>query len=165
LRLPSISGTAIGRRPADGRKTDGSTADRADPQLMRRHPIILFDGVCALCVGSVQFVIRRDSDARCRFASLQSAAGQRLARQHGADPDALDSVLLIENGQLYRQSTAALRIARHLRWPWPLLQALRVIPPMLRDPVYRLIGRYRYRLFGRRSRCWVPDDALRDRFL
>ena len=126
---------------------------------------ILFDGVCNLCHASVQFVIVRDRRKRFRFASLQSATGQRLLAEHNATDSGLSSVLLIRDGRLYRQSTAALEIARSLDGLWPLLYGFIVLPRWLRDPVYDFIGRHRYRWFGRKPACPLPDPALRDRFL
>ena len=128
-------------------------------------PVILFDGVCNLCHGTVQFVIRRDPAARFRFASLQSTAGLRLGEAHGVDPQALDSMLLLEHGRLYRRSTAALRIARGLRPPWPLAYALIAVPAFLRDALYDFVGRRRYRWFGKREHCAVSEPAAADRFL
>jgi predicted DCC family thiol-disulfide oxidoreductase YuxK len=125
------------------------------------RPIILFDGVCNLCTGSVQFVIERDARKRFRFASLQSPTAERLLGRR----DDLESMVLVENGQVYRKSTAALRIARRLDGAWPLLAAFLVIPRFLRDAVYDWIGRRRYRLFGRRDTCWVPRPELTERFL
>lgn len=126
---------------------------------------VLFDGVCNLCDASVQFVIRRDPRGLFRFASFQGGTGAKIAREHGVDPEALDAMVLIENGRVYRKSGAALRVARRLRFPWPLLYAFIVVPPLIRDPVYDFIGRRRYRWFGRKEECWVPDASLRGRFL
>lgn len=126
-----------------------------------RGPVILFDGVCNLCTGSVRFVLARDSKRRFRFASLQSPAAERLLGQR----DNLESMVLVENGSVYRKSTAALRIARRLDGGWPLLAALLVVPRPLRDAVYDWIGRRRYRLFGKRDACWIPQAELADRFL
>lgn len=133
----------------------------ADP----RHPTILFDGVCNLCNGSVQFILRRDPQARFRFASLQSEAGRRLVTEQGLDPEVLNSVILIEDGRVYRESTAALRIARHMSGAWKLLRVLVLIPRPIRDAVYRLIARNRYRWFGKSETCWLPTPELRARFL
>lgn len=129
------------------------------------HPTILFDGVCNLCNGSVQFILRRDPGQRFRFASLQSEAGRRLVTGHGLDPDELSSVILIEDGRVYRESTAALRIARHLSGAWKLLRVFVLIPRPIRDAVYRLIARNRYRWFGKQETCWLPTPELRARFL
>lgn len=133
----------------------------ADP----RHPTILFDGVCNLCNGSVQFILKRDPESRFRFASLQSEAGRRLVAENGLDPDVLSSVILIEDGKVYRESTAALRIARHLSGAWKLLRVLVLIPRPIRDAAYRLIARNRYRWFGKSETCWLPTPELRARFL
>lgn len=133
--------------------------------------IILFDGVCNLCNGFVNFVIDRDPDGVFRFAALQSEAGWQLVRDHGAVSSAggeaalLQSVILIENGTLYRRSTAALRIARHLTPPWPLLYAFIVVPKPIRNAVYDQIAARRYDWFGQRDQCRVPTPALKDRFL
>jgi predicted DCC family thiol-disulfide oxidoreductase YuxK len=125
------------------------------------RPVILFDGVCNLCTGSVQFVIERDSRKRFRFASLQSPVAERLLGRR----DDLESMVLVENQKVYRKSTAALRIARRLDGPWPALSIFLLIPRPLRDWVYDAIGRRRYRWFGKRDACWVPSPELRERFL
>jgi predicted DCC family thiol-disulfide oxidoreductase YuxK len=129
------------------------------------HPIVLFDGVCNLCNGSVQFILKRDPQARFRFASLQSEAGRKLMAEHGLDPDALSSVVVIEDGQAWKESSAGLRIARHLPGAWKLLRVFKVIPRPLRDAVYRLIARNRYRWFGKTEACWLPTPELKARFL
>ena len=127
--------------------------------------VVLFDGVCNLCNGSVQFIIRRDPAGRFRFASLQSEAGQALLRRHGLDPDDLSSVILVEDGRAYARSDAALRVARGLSGAWRAAGALRVVPRPLRDLVYGWVARNRYRWFGRREACMVPTPELRGRFL
>lgn len=129
------------------------------------HPIVLFDGVCNLCSGSVQFILKRDPKGTFRFASLQSDAGRRLMLEHGLDPDALSSVVVIEDGRAYQESSAALRIARHLPGAWKLLRVFTVVPRSLRDAVYRWIARNRYRWFGKTEACWLPTPELRARFL
>ena len=126
---------------------------------------MLFDGVCNLCHGTVQFVIAHDSAARFRFAPLQSDAAQRLLRERAAVGPLPDSVALIEGGRLYTRSTAALRIARGLRFPWPLLYGLIIVPRPLRDVIYDLIARYRYKWFGRRDSCMMPSAKVQGRFL
>jgi predicted DCC family thiol-disulfide oxidoreductase YuxK len=130
-----------------------------------RPPTILFDGVCNLCNGSVQFILKRDPQARFRFASLQSEAGRRLVTEQGLDPEVLNSVILIEDGRVYRESTAALRIARHMAGAWKLLRVFVLIPRPIRDVAYRLIARNRYRWFGKSETCWLPTPELRARFL
>lgn len=131
----------------------------------RMERVILFDGVCHLCQGVVKFIIKRDPAGRFRFASLQSQAGSQLLQAAGAHAESLDSVVLIENGTYYIRSAAALRIARGLRSPWPLLYALIVVPRGLRDAVYQFVANHRYRWFGKDETCLVPTRELRERFL
>ena len=130
------------------------------------HPIVLFDGVCNLCNASVNFIIDRDPHDRFRFAALQSERGVALLAEHGhtvsAEPD---SIVLVEGGRIFERSTAALRIARHLRGAWKLLYGFMIVPRPLRDLVYRFIARHRYRWFGRTEACRVPTPELRARFL
>ena len=130
---------------------------------------ILFDGVCNLCNGFVQFVIRHDAAGRFRFAALQSEAGQALLLAHGVAPATLaadpDSVLLLSGGQLYSHSTAVLRIARGLGGVWQLAALGGVLPRAWRDGIYRFIARHRYRWFGRQESCPLPTPALKARFL
>ena len=128
-------------------------------------PIVLFDGVCNLCTGSVQFILERDRRGLFRFASLQSEVGRRLLGEQGLDADALGSVVLIEDGQAFRESAAVLRIARHLPGAWKLLGAFLAVPRPLRDFVYRRIARNRYRWFGKTEACWLPTPELKARFL
>jgi len=128
-------------------------------------PVVLFDGVCNLCSGSVQFLLKRDPEGRFRFASLQSEAGRSLMAEHGLDVDALSSVLLIEDGQVWQESSAALRIARHLPGAWKLLRVFAAVPRPLRDAAYRWIARNRYRWFGKTETCWLPTPELKARFL
>jgi predicted DCC family thiol-disulfide oxidoreductase YuxK len=126
---------------------------------------ILFDGVCNLCNGAVQFVIERDPAARFHFAALQTDAAARLIESTGVRDPLPDSIVLVEDGRVFTRSTAALRIARHLRFPWPAAYVMIVIPRPLRDCIYNFVARNRYAWFGRREACMVPTPALRARFL
>ena len=136
-----------------------------DPGMAAAPPIVLFDGVCNLCNGSVQFLLKRDPEGRFRFAALQSDAGRRLMAEHGLAADTLSSVLLIEGGRVWHESSAALRIARHLPGAWKLLRVFAIVPRPLRDAAYRWIARNRYRWFGKRDECMVPRPGDRERFL
>lgn len=131
--------------------------------------LILFDGVCNLCNGFVQFVIRHDPAAKFQFAALQSAAGQAVLTAHGLDAAKLaaepESVLLELEGHLYSHSDAVLRIARELGGPWRILLAGRLLPLAWRDAAYRFIARHRYRWFGQQDSCWMPTPDLEARFL
>jgi len=125
------------------------------------RPVILFDGVCNLCTGSVQFVIERDARKQFRFASLQSPIAEKLLGRR----DDLESMVLVQDGKTYRKSTAALLIAKRLDGLWPALSVFLVVPRFLRDAVYDWIGRRRYRMFGKRDVCWTPSPELAERFL
>lgn len=129
------------------------------------HPIILFDAECVLCTANARFVLRHDRRARFRLASMQGAVGAALYRRHGMDPRDPISILLVDSDRVRRDSDAVLAIYEGLGLPWRLLGALRVVPAALRDPVYRLIARNRYRWFGKRDTCWVAPPAWRDRLL
>jgi len=129
-------------------------------------PVILFDGVCNLCESTVHFVVGRDRNKQFRFASLQSEAAQQILSNHQYDFDTLSSVLLIVDGHLYRKSRAALQIVRRLDGAWPLLYyAFFWIPKFIADPIYDFIAKRRYKWFGMKSECWIPDDDLRQRFI
>jgi predicted DCC family thiol-disulfide oxidoreductase YuxK len=127
-------------------------------------PIILFDGVCNLCNAAVNFVIDRDPDGIFYFAALQSDCAREILEKHQIGLE-LNTIVLIEDGQVYDRSTAALRITRHLSGPWPLLSGCMVIPAFIRDGVYRWIARNRYRWFGQTQACRVPTPELQARFL
>ena len=126
---------------------------------------ILFDGVCNLCNGFVQFVIARDPSARFRFAPLNSEAAAAVFRDAGVPAPRLDSIVLVQDGAVAVRSTAVLRVARGLRFPWPLAYAAIVVPPFIRDRVYDVIAARRYKWFGRRDACMVPTPDLKQRFL
>jgi predicted DCC family thiol-disulfide oxidoreductase YuxK len=132
---------------------------------MKEHPIILFDGVCNLCNGAVQFVIERDKNQRFRFASLQSKTGQEYQQKAGLSLDRIDTILLVENGQIYQKSTAALRIARHLNALWSIMYIFIIVPVFIRDGVYDFIAKNRYRWFGKQDSCWMPTPDLKSLFL
>lgn len=128
-------------------------------------PVVLFDGVCNLCNGAVGFILRNEAQTGFQFASLQSDEGRRLLQEHGLPEDALDTIILVEDGRAYARSTAALRIARRLRAPWKWLYAFLILPAPLRDLVYRFIAKNRYRWFGQSESCMIPTPELRARFL
>ena len=142
-----------------------SRSQPAAPPPNAELTVVLFDGVCNLCNGAVQFLLRRDRQRRLRFASLQSMAGQALLRRHGLATDALESIVVLEGGQARLRSDAALLLARRLPWPWPLLVVFVVWPRPLRDALYSLVARNRYRWFGRRESCLLPTAETAGRFL
>ncbi|WP_413362890.1 thiol-disulfide oxidoreductase DCC family protein [Lysinibacillus sp. 3P01SB] len=124
--------------------------------------IILFDGICNFCDASVQFIMKRDNGA-FKFASLQSDIGQELVTRHKLQ--GIDSLVLIEEDKAYTKSTAALRIAKRLKGLWSVLYIGIIIPKPLRDPLYDLFAKNRYRLFGKKDACMLPTKEERARFL
>jgi predicted DCC family thiol-disulfide oxidoreductase YuxK len=130
------------------------------------QPIYFFDGYCVLCSGFVNFCLKHDGDGQLKFATTQSVLGQHVAHALKLPVGTLDrTVLLVEGGEAYLRSSAALRSLAHLKgWPrW--LRPLKAIPAFLRDPVYDLVARNRYRWFGHRPSCHLPTPQTRDRFV
>jgi len=126
--------------------------------------IVLFDGVCNFCNGTVNFIIARDSAGYFKFAPMQSEIGQELRAKCGVS-DEVDSIILIEDDTAYIYSSAALRIARRLGGMWPSVYILMAVPKPIRDFFYKLFARNRYRLFGKKDVCMVPTPEVRERFL
>jgi predicted DCC family thiol-disulfide oxidoreductase YuxK len=129
------------------------------------RPVIVFDAMCVLCSANARFILRHDRHGRFRLASMQGAAGAELYRRFGIDPTDPDSLILVEGARALRDSDAVLAIYAGLGGAWRAAGLLRAIPRALRDPAYRWIARNRYRLFGRRQACWVPEPAWADRIL
>lgn len=127
--------------------------------------IVLFDGVCNFCDSSVQFIIKRDPDGKFKFMPLQSEKGRQLLAANGYSTTVFDSMILSENGKLYRKSTAALRIAKELSGAWPLLYAFILVPPFIRNVVYDFIAKRRYKWFGEKDACMIPSPEIRSRFI
>lgn len=125
--------------------------------------IILFDGVCNFCNNSVQFIVNRDPAGKFQFASQQSEIGEKLMAAYGVSGN--DSIVYIEDGQAFTKSTAALRIAKHLTMPWSICSIFTVIPLPIRNSIYNLIAKNRYRWFGKRESCMIPPPSIRKRFL
>ena len=128
------------------------------------HSLILFDGVCAFCSASVAFLLHHAAGDPFRYVPSQSDAGQRLLREHGMGGGSPGSMVLIEDGILHLRSAALMRIARRLDWPWNLAQWTVVIPAAVRDAIYDLVAKNRYRL-GRNQTCLMPTADLRAKFL
>jgi predicted DCC family thiol-disulfide oxidoreductase YuxK len=132
---------------------------------LNSSPVILFDGVCNFCNGSVNFVLKQDKKNIFRFAALQSEAGQRLLEEYKLSQKDFDSFVLIDNGRIYKKSAAALRVMNHLPWYWKELQILRIVPAFLRDAIYDFIAKHRYKWFGKKEQCMIPTPEVRSRFL
>ena len=133
--------------------------------LPQHKQLVLFDGVCNLCNGAVNFVIKRDPGNVFKFAPLQEKQGALLLKTHAIDIQKLDSIVLIENENVYTKSSAALRIARKMSNLWPLFFVLLIIPRFIRDGVYDFIAKNRYKWFGKKEQCMIPTLGLKEKFL
>jgi predicted DCC family thiol-disulfide oxidoreductase YuxK len=129
------------------------------------RPIIVFDAECLLCSANAQFVLNHDRQGRFLLASMQGETGSALYRRFGIDPSDPDTLIVVEGDRVRRDSDAILAIWAGLGWPWRAATAFRLVPCGLRDSLYRSVARNRYRLFGRRDTCWLPDPTFRDRML
>lgn len=128
--------------------------------------IILFDGVCNLCNGVIQFVIKRDKKDIFRYAALQSELGEQLTKERGIDTSKVDSFVLIEPGTAYFiKSDAALEIAGDLKGLWPVFTIFKWVPTSIRNVVYDFVARNRYKWFGRKDQCMIPTPELQAKFL
>ena len=129
------------------------------------HGVILFDGTCAFCERSVRFIASRDPDAYFLFGASQTPAAAAMLTPFGVTRETARSLILIEGGHVYLRSTAVLRIARRMRFPWRLASAGLVIPTAMRDPVYRVVAAVRHRLAGTSNACEIPPAEIRDRLI
>lgn len=128
-------------------------------------PVIVFDAMCVLCSANAAFVLRHDRAGRFRLASMQGEAGAALYRRFGIDPANPETMIVVDGDRALRDSDAVLTIWAGLDRPWNALAVLRIVPRWVRDPVYRWVARHRYRLFGRRSACWIPTTEQSRRIL
>lgn len=127
--------------------------------------IILFDGICNLCSKSVQYIIQHDPKHIFRFASLQSSVAKKILSGHNLPLKNGDSIILFKNHKIYTQSTAALLVAKNLKGVTQLLYAFVIVPKFIRDAVYRIIAKNRYKWFGKKENCWLPSPELQNLFL
>lgn len=132
---------------------------------MQENQVILFDGVCNFCNYWVNFTIKKDKKKILRFAPLQGETAKRLIADYKINHTTLSSVIFIDNGKAYTQSSAALRICKHLDNGWKLFYGLIIIPKFIRDPIYNIIARNRYKWFGKKDTCMIPTPELKERFL
>ena len=129
------------------------------------QPIVLYDGVCGLCDRFVQFVLKRDSSGKVKFAQLQSERGRQLLRQFGLPENELSFVVLVEGEKHSVRSAAVLRTFRYLDGGWKVASYLRIVPPIISDVVYDVVARNRYSWFGKYDVCVIPDKNMMARFL
>ncbi|WP_435361951.1 thiol-disulfide oxidoreductase DCC family protein [Haloarchaeobius sp. DFWS5] len=160
------------------RQDDATAADESDSaadadesdtgvdlDVLGDTPVLLFDGVCNLCNGAVQFVIERDDAGKIHFASLQSDAGARLLERAGLSPDQRETMVLVEGDDVYTKSSAAIRLAELLGGVYRVATLGRVVPRFVRDRVYDFVAAHRYQWFGKKDQCMVPEEDVSGRFL
>jgi predicted DCC family thiol-disulfide oxidoreductase YuxK len=141
---------------------------RADPQVPRfpdDKGLIVFDGVCVLCMGSAQFVLKRDAAFAFRLTTAQSPLGQALFRHYGLDTKTFETNLVVIDGRAYAKLDSVIEVCRRLGGTARLLTALRLLPRPLADWTYDRIARNRYTLFGRTDRCMIPPPEWKERFI
>jgi predicted DCC family thiol-disulfide oxidoreductase YuxK len=137
----------------------------AEAAAPRETGIVLFDGTCAFCEGAVKFIAARDPHGYFRFGASQTDAGRAVLGAHGLSCEATRSLVLVEDDRVYLRSTASLRIARRLSWPWSLLGAFLIVPRPVRDLVYRGVAAVRHRLAGPSNACEIPPPEIRARMI
>ena len=140
-------------------------SDAAVPAFADDKPVIAFDGECIFCSGWVRFLLRHDRRAQYRYLTAQSPLGQALYRHYGLDASSFESNILIEDGVARFKSDGSMRTLARLGLPWSLVNVCRILPAALRDPLYDLVARNRYRIAGRRQSCMVPTPEERGRFI
>jgi predicted DCC family thiol-disulfide oxidoreductase YuxK len=128
-------------------------------------PVVLYDGVCNLCSGVVKFVINHDPKHTLNFASLQSETGKKLLKANNLESKAFDSFVFIKNGKAATHSTAALKLAQSLGFPWNLAYMFIIVPTPARDAIYWFLARNRYKWFGKKDSCMMPGENIKKRFL
>jgi len=155
--------------PASATGTERAAYSYRDDPAVPRFPddraIIVFDGYCALCSGWVSFILRHDRHAIYRLLPAQSPIGHALYVHYGLDPQDYETYILIQDGIAWFKSEATIQMAQGLGSPWSLAGALRIVPRSWRDRLYALVARNRFRIFGRRTSCYLPDPRQQDRFL
>ncbi len=125
----------------------------------------MFDGVCNFCNSSVNFIIRNDKKDYFRFTPLQSEIGIKISEKYNLDSGNLKSVILVDKGKIYTKTTAALRIAKQLSGAWPALYVFIIVPAPIRDVIYNIIAKNRYKWWGEKESCMIPTPDVRKKFL
>ena len=127
--------------------------------------ILLFDGLCNLCNGSVNFILKRDKIGKFKFASLQSGRGIDLCKQHNIDTNIVDSIVLIKNDSVFIKSSAVLEIVKDMPIGWRLFRIGIILPKFICDWLYDIIAKHRYKIFGKKDECPIPPKDVQYRFL
>jgi predicted DCC family thiol-disulfide oxidoreductase YuxK len=135
------------------------------PDFADDRPLIVFDGECVMCSANARFVLRNDRRRRFRLTTAQSPLGASLYRHFGLGSDEEGTILVLVEGRLLTGSEAVIAIPAGFGWPWRIAAAARILPRPIRDRLYRHVARNRFRWFGRRETCWVPEPGDSGRIL
>ncbi len=127
--------------------------------------ILLFDGVCNLCNGFVQFVLKYEKGSEIKFASLQSEKGKQILKQYKITQKGMESIVFVEKNNAYEKSAAISKISSHLKFPWSVFSGFGFLPLSFRDYIYDMVATNRYRIFGKQEVCWIPDPKWKNRFI
>ena len=127
--------------------------------------IVLYDGVCNFCNSSVKFILKHERSNELKFAALQSDIGREILEEHGEKSTDFDSIILMDEGRLFKKSRAAFRIAKHLKYPYAAFNVIGVLPAFFTDFFYDLVAKNRYKIFGRSDACMLPSPEMRMRFI
>lgn len=128
-------------------------------------PLLLFDGVCNLCNGAVNFILDKDEHKSMVFASLQSALGQKILKQHQLPENDFKSMILLKGDKIFLKSNAVLEVVKYLPRGWKLLYVFKIIPRFIRDWIYKIISLNRYKWFGKKDQCRLPTSDIANRFI
>ena len=132
---------------------------------MIKQNIIIFDGVCNFCNAAVNFIIKRDCEKKFLFSSMQNEKSKELLAQFSIDNSDLDTLIVIKNDTVFIKSDAVLEIVKEFSRFWFILSYCKIIPKPIRDFIYTLISRNRYKLFGKKESCIIPTKEQQERFL
>ena len=130
-----------------------------------QEAIVFFDGVCNLCNGTVQFLLKIDKRQRLKFGSLQGETAKKILPSYNIQPEVLTSIVFIHNNKVYTESTAVLEIFRVIGGSWKALYIFKIIPDLIRNSIYRIVARYRYKWFGKNDYCTIPKPEYKNRFV
>ncbi len=133
--------------------------------MHQQQSIVFFDGVCNLCNGFVQFILKHETNSDYKFCSLQSDFAVNFFKEKKFISSGIDSVIVFENNQFYIESAAAFKIINKLKWPYKAIYIFSVIPKFINNFIYKFIAKNRYKIFGKSNICWVMTEQTRNRFL
>ena len=133
--------------------------------MIQKQSIVFFDGVCNLCNGFVQFVLKNEANSCYKFCNLQSDFASNFFKEKQFNSNGIDSVIVFENNQFYIESKAAFKIINKLKWPYKALNVFIIIPKFINNLLYKFIAKNRYKIFGKSNVCWVMNEQTKNRFL